>query len=123
MPSNQSIGSRIVARELVIRRLLTQAGLVGGIYTMGYEECLVLTNDLWKREAGGIPQHCFLLATAMLPGEAPDLEDEEVILLRVLGQGALPAEAELVQVREQAMREMVIARGREGAAASPAILD
>ena len=123
MTNNSSLGNRIVAQELLIQNLLTNCTLIGGIYTMGYDECMVLTNDLWKNQAGGIPQHCFLLATAMMPREAPNVEDEEVILLRVIGPAALPAEAELVQVREQAMREMVIARGAEGAASSPAILD
>jgi hypothetical protein len=118
-----TLGSRIIARELLIQTLLSSAELVGGIYTMGFDECLVLTNDLWKKQAGGVPQHCFLLATAMTPGGAPDIEDEEVILLRVVGPAALPAEGELVQVREQAMREMVTARGEQGAAADPAILD
>jgi hypothetical protein len=118
-----TLGSRIIARELLIQTLLSSAELVGGIYTMGFDECLVLTNDRWKKQAGGIPQHCFLLATAMTPGGAPDIEDEEVILLRVVGPAALPAEGELVQVREQAMREMVTARGEQGAAADPAILD
>jgi hypothetical protein len=123
MAQNSSLGGRIVAQDLVIQRLLSHATIVGGIYTMGYDECLVLTNDLWKKQAGGVPQHCFLLATAMTPGQAPDVEDEEIILLRVIGPAALPAEAELVQVREQAMREMVVARGTSEAAASPAILD
>jgi len=123
MATDGSLGSRIVARELVLQRLLSQAALVGGIYTMGYDECLVLTNDLWKKRAGGIPQHCFLLATAMVPGEAPEVEDEEVVLLRVVGPAALPAEAELVQVREQAMREMIVAKGAEVASEPPAILD
>ena len=123
MATDGSLGNRIVARELLIQRLLSQATLVGGIYTMGYDECLVLTNDLWKKRAGGIPQHCFLLATAMIPGTAPDVEDEEIILLRILGPAALPAEAELVQVREQAMREMVVTKGSEDTAASPAIID
>jgi hypothetical protein len=123
MPQNNSLGGRIVAQDLVIQHLLTNASIVGGIYTMGYDECLVLTNDLWKRQAGGVPQHCFLLATAMVPGQAPDVEDEEVILLRVVGPAALPAEAELVQVREQAMREIVVDRGAAGASSSPAILD
>lgn len=123
MAQNSSLGGRIVAQDLVIQRLLSPAAIVGGIYTMGYDECLVLTNDLWKKQAGGVPQHCFLLATAMIPGQAPDVEDEEIILLRVIGPAALPTEAELVQVREQAMREMVVSRGASGAAASPAILD
>jgi hypothetical protein len=123
MTQNTTLGDRIVAQDLVIQRTLTHAAIVGGIYTMGYDECLVLTNDLWKRQAGGVPQHCFLLATAMIPGQAPDVEDEEIVLLRVIGPAALPAEAELVHVREQAMREIVVARGTSAASASPAILD
>src|SRR6266566_2558100 len=123
MVGNPGLGDQIIARELLLQTLLGDAALVGGIYTMGYDECLVLTNDLWKRQAGGVPQHCFLLATAVQPGRAPEIEDEEVILLRVIGAAALPAEAELVHVRAEAMREMVTARGAEGAVGAPAILD
>ncbi len=123
MVSRQSLGQQIVAQELLIGALLREATLIGGIYTMGYSECLVLTNDLWKKQAGGVPQHCFLLATAMTPGSVPDPDDEEIILLRVAGPAALPAESELVHVRAEAMREMVVARGEEEAASSPAILD
>lgn len=123
MATNMSIGGRLISRELVVQRLLLEASLVGGIYRMGYGECLILTNDLWKKQAGGIPEHCFLLATAMRPGEAPDPEDEEVILLRVGGPAPLAAESDLLQVREQAMREMLERRGANGAAAQPAILD
>lgn len=118
-----SIGRRIVAEGSVLQRLLDQTVLVGGIYNMGYDECLVLTNDLWKKQAGGIPQHCFLLATAMVPGEAPDPEDEEIILLRVVGPAPLPFESELVEVRAEAMREMILEHGRDTAAQPPAILD
>ena len=123
MTTSQSLGSQIVAAEIVLQRLLTHASLVGGIYTMGFDECLVLTNDLWKQQAGGVPQHAFLLATAMIPGEAPDIEDQEIILLRVVGPAPLPAEQELVQVRAETMREIVTTHGRQGAASSPAILD
>ena len=120
---NASLGNRIVAGGLLIQRLLEHATLVGGVYTMGYDECLVLTNDLWKRRCGGIPQHCFLLAAAMVSGSAPEPEDEEVILLRVIGPAPLPAEAELVQVRSEAMREIVVSGGTQTAASSRAILD
>jgi hypothetical protein len=123
MATNTSLAGQIVAQELQIQRLLTDASIVGGIYTMGFDEALVLTNDLWKAQAGGVSQHCFLLATAMLPGQAPQPEDEEVILLRVIGPAPLPAESELVQVRAEAMREMVVTRGTAAAAASTAILD
>jgi len=123
MLNSNSLGSTIVAQDLRVNTLLEYATIVGGIYTMGYEDVLVLTNDLWKKQAGGVPQHCFLLATAIEPDSAPDADDEEVILLRVTGPAPLPAEGELVQVRAEAMREMVTARGNAGAISSPAIID
>jgi len=124
MAQRLSIGERIVADGLRVQALLKHARLVGGVYTMGFENCLVLTNDLWKHEAGGIPQHCFLLATAMDPGTAPEVvEDEEVVLLRVVGPAPLPDETELVAVRVEAMRDIVTAGGTEASAAPGAILD
>jgi len=124
MNVQRSIGQRIISEDLRVQRLLEDAALIGGIYTMGFEECLVLTNDLWKHNAGGIPQHCFLVASAMQPGEAPEeAEDEEVILLRVVGPAPLPAEAELVSVRAEAMREIVTSEGMEASSTPSAILD
>jgi len=123
MTAAPSIGDRVIAQELQIQRLLAEASLVGGIFSMGYHECLVLTNDLWKRAAGGVPQHCFLVASAFEKGEAPTQEDEELILLRVTGPGQLPAETELLEVRAEAMREMVTRMGAEASASEPAILD
>jgi hypothetical protein len=91
MDTNTSLGQRILTEELSTQRLLEETTLVGGIYSMGFESCLVITNDLWKARAGGIPQHCFLLASATDPGEVPRAEDDEVLLLRVIGPGQLPA--------------------------------
>ena len=68
---------------------------------------MVSTDDRWKAEAGGIPQHSFLLATVMPLGAAADPEDEEVLLLRVDDTCQLPRQAELVEVREFAMRQML----------------
>lgn len=123
MASRRSLGSRIVQADLTTQQLLDQAVIVGGIYTMAYDTCLVLTNDLWKQEVGGVPQHCFLLATAMEPGQAPDQDDEEVILLRVQGPTPLPQEAELVAVRAEAMREIVTRQGVQAAARPAAVVD
>lgn len=123
MTVGTALGSQIIAEELVLQGLLDHCTLVGGIYTMAYDHCLVLTNDLWKQRAGGIPQHCFLLATAMVPGKAPEIDDEEVLLLRVVGPAPLPAESELLQVREEAMRKIVTSDGLAATATTPAILD
>lgn len=118
-----SFGQQIVTSDLSTQLLLRDANLVGGIYTMGFEECLVLTNDIWKRTAGGIPQHCFLLASAMRPDQVPDAEDDEVILLRVTGPASLPDESELVAVRAEAMREIVTTSGTEVAGKPTAVVD
>ena len=59
------IRDNVLTKELTLTGLLNETELVGGIYNMGYVECLILTNDIWKQNAGGVPQHCFLLATVM----------------------------------------------------------
>lgn len=104
--------------------LLANVELVGGIYNMGFEECLILTNDIWKSNAGGIPKHCFLLASVMESGKAPISEDdEEIILLRVIGPAQLPTEKELINVRSDAMREIITEKGRESARKPSEIID
>jgi DNA helicase HerA-like ATPase len=90
------------------QRLLNSAELVGGIYNMDFHRALVISNDIWKKRAGGLPQHCFLLATTLEAGAAGgDPDDEEIILLRVEGTAKLPRESELVEVREEAMRALL----------------
>lgn len=85
---------------------------VGGIYRLDFNEALVLTADHWRNEAGGIPQFCFLLATARQvhqPGGATD--DDEALLLRVDGTAELAQEKEILGVREEALRDALV-KGR-----------
>jgi len=123
MMSSLRLGSEVVANELILTDLLAECEIVGGIYTMAFDHCLVLTNDLWKQRAGGVSRHTFLLATAIVPGSVPDIEDEEIILLRVMDPASLPIEADLVQIRAEAMREIITQHGKEQASSSSAILD
>ncbi|MFG1925613.1 ATP-binding protein [Cryptosporangium sp. NPDC048952] len=88
-------------------QLLSGAKQVGGIYHLDFQDALVSTDDRWKVDAGGIPQHAFLLATVMPLDSAADPEDEEVLLLRVDDTCQLPRQAELVEVREFTMRQML----------------
>jgi len=88
----------------------TTAIEVGGIYRLDYERALVITNDLWKRRAGGVPQHCFLLATAKSIG-GTDIDDDEVLLLRVEKAAQLAQERDLLAVREEAMRDVLLSDG------------
>ena len=121
---NTLLKDELITRELKLMDLLTDAELVGGIYNMGFEECLILTNDIWKSNAGGIPKHCFLLATVMESEKAPiNEDDEEIILLRVIGPAQLPTERELINVRSDAMREIVTDKGRMSARDPSEIID
>lgn len=87
--------------------LLDGASRLGGIYHLGYDRAIVITDDLVKRDAGGVPRNGFLLAAATVPTKETNapLDEEEVILLRVRSTAALPNEAELVATRLAAMRD------------------
>lgn len=76
---------------------------IGAVHRIDYHEAVVLTHDRWKRDAGGIPQFSFLLATAR-DVAATDPDDDEVLLLRVDGTASLSMEADLHAVREESLR-------------------
>jgi hypothetical protein len=76
---------------------------VGAVHRLDYHEAIVLTHDRWKFDAGGIPQHAFMLATAR-DVDSDSNDDDEVLLLRVEGTASLTMESELFAVREEALR-------------------
>ncbi|GLY79736.1 ATP-binding protein [Actinoallomurus iriomotensis] len=102
------LGSQIAAGSSPLTPLLTNAVLVGGIYNLDYESAVVVTNDIDKRRAGGIPKNGFLLAAGpqrpMEPIAMP-LDEDEVILLRVRSVADLPNQLDLVAIRMEAMRD------------------
>jgi hypothetical protein len=101
-----TLAARLQA-SLLHTSLLAGAKQIGGVYHLDYHDALVSTDDRWKADAGGLPQHAFLLATVM-PLDGVGLpEDEEVMLLRVDGTCQLPRQTELVEVREFTMRQML----------------
>lgn len=76
---------------------------IGAVYHIGYAEAIVLTHDRWKFDAAGIPQYSFLLATAQ-DINTPQVDDDEVLLLRVEGTSPLSMESDLHAVREESLR-------------------
>ncbi|MGF0170471.1 helicase HerA domain-containing protein [Streptomyces sp. Marseille-Q5077] len=96
------VGSGRLLEQLLLSR--ERAHRIGAVHRLDYQKALVLTHDRWKFEAGGIPQFCFLLATARNT-QGPGGEDDEVLLLRVEGTAALSMEADLLAVREESLRE------------------
>jgi hypothetical protein len=83
--------------------LLQKQQFVGWLGAADFTRALVLTSDVWKVQAKGVPHNCFLLAAA--EGQAL----EEILLLRVAGSAETPAEPEL-----QAKLEKLKARAPAG---------
>ncbi|MGY1987129.1 helicase HerA domain-containing protein [Blastococcus sp. SYSU DS0669] len=82
---------------------------VGRIFDIDFRGATVVTNDAWKRAAGGIPEFCFLLATVRQAGvPAGDDDDDEVLLLRVEGTAPIPRQTELTEIREAAARHEAV---------------
>lgn len=72
---------------------------VGYVFSMGYDQAKVLTNDAWRSRVGGVPLNSFLLACAFDPAnydKASEL-DKVVVLLRVTGPTPLPHDAEIIK--------------------------
>lgn len=82
-------------------RLVQTGNEVGRIYSIDYENALVLTNDLWKRKVNGVPQNAFLLATNIIPENYSKQKDfdKEIILLRVIGSCKLPQDDDNIRTK------------------------
>lgn len=84
-----------------LAKLIQSENFIGWTYSIDYEYALVMTNDLWKAQALGVPHNCFLIATSIDPNhfsQTPE-EDKEIILLRVLGSTKLPQDDDLVRTK------------------------
>ena len=74
---------------------------VGWVFSIDYESALVMTNDLWKDDVGGVPQNAFLTASTFFDETyaASAAADRAVLLLRVVGTSRLPAADDLIATR------------------------
>src|SRR5271155_3849801 len=88
-------------------QLIQEGQFIGWTYRIDYEQAFVLTSDLWKAQARGVPHNCFLLATSLDPKKLVEAGDaaREIVLLRVVGSKPLPMEKELVQARIESLQE------------------
>lgn len=92
--------NQVLQKDALVQ-LIQPDNFVGWTYAVDYEYALVMTNDLWKAKALGIPHNCFLLATSINPEKFAETqeEDKEIILLRVLGSTKLPQDDDLVRTK------------------------
>lgn len=77
----------------ILSRLIQSEQYVGDVYSIGYEFASVQIHDHHRKQVGGIPSLCFLVATRIPPdGDVLDYQEEDasVILLRVMDSTPLP---------------------------------
>ena len=88
-------------------RLVQTGNEVGRIYSIDYENALVLTNDFWKKKVNGVPQNAFLIATNIIPEDYSNQDDfdKEIILLRVIGSCKLPQDDDNIRTKLDAIQD------------------
>ncbi len=79
---------------------------VGDLLKLDYNEATMVIHDRMRRDVGGLPLGCFLVATRLNPDAAPlpEEEDTSLILLRVLGPSSLPNQTDTDRDRFEAAR-------------------
>jgi len=89
------------AKEILMK-LIQPEQYVGDVYSIGYESANVQIHDYYRRQVGGIPSLCFLIASRISTDvEILDYqkEDSSIVLLRVMDSTPLPGHAEAERVR------------------------
>jgi hypothetical protein len=94
-----NITSSLITDQLL--SLIQKDNYIGRIYSIDYENALVLTNDKWKKQVNGVPQNSFLIATSINPDDYThsDEFDKEIILLRVNGACKLPQDDDNIRTK------------------------
>ena len=124
-----SLSASIASASSPIRELLSYSDPIGTVYRLlGFDQAHVITNDSFVYTAMGVPCHAFLLAapaelTAPDQAGLPDADDEEVILLRVTGNIALPQEEDIQFLRAEAGLELIVDDAREHPAGRDELID
>lgn len=90
-----------VLKQQKLLQLIQAENFVGWVYYIDYDKAYIMTNDLWKSQALGIPHNCFLVAATFNPDRYSDTpeEEREIILLRVVGSAKLPQDDDLIRTK------------------------
>jgi len=106
-----------ILREDPLPSLVQLENFVGWVYSIDYDSALVMTNDLWKANAQGVPHNCFLLAVRFDPEQFSSVAeaDREAILLRVVGSAKLPQDDDLIATKIDHFQRQQGIRDADGA--------
>jgi hypothetical protein len=88
----------------ILGSLVQRSQYVGEVFSLGYENAIVIIHDAYRERVGGIPSLSFLIATRLEPevGFPHEEEDSSVLLLRVMDSAPLPNQVELERLRADA---------------------
>lgn len=106
-----------VMRQDELARLVQGENFVGWVYAIDYDKALVMTNDLWKANALGIPHNSFLVAASFNPERFAEVpaQEREIVLLRVVGSAKLPQDDDLVRAKIDHFQQRRSANEEDGA--------
>ena len=84
--------------------LIQKPQYVGEVFSVSYEQAVVIIHDAYRERVGGIPSLSFLVATRIDAdaGINHQEEDASVLLLRVMDAAPLPNQGELERLRADA---------------------
>lgn len=108
LKQNQQDKEAAEARDMLLR-LIQPDQYVGDVYSIGYEFASVQIHDFHKKQVGGIPSLCFLVATRIKTDSSfidYQREDSSIILLRVMDATPLPSHAEAERVRVETAQKV-----------------
>ena len=108
LKQNQQEQNATEAKNL-LAKLIQSSQYVGDVYSIGYEFANVQIHDFHRKQVGGIPSLCFLIATR-IKADASEIdfqrEDSSGILLRVMDASPLPGHAEAERIRVEAAQRV-----------------
>jgi hypothetical protein len=95
-----SLVNNLLTGDLLVK-LVQKENFIGWVYSIDYDYAYIMTNDLWKANALAVPHNCFLVAATFDPEKfsTVPIEEQEVILLRVVGSSKLPQDDDLIRTK------------------------
>lgn len=71
------LNANLILKSDPLAKLIQPDNFIGWTFAIDYEYALVMTNDLWKARALGVPHNCFLIATSIDPNHFSQTAEED----------------------------------------------
>lgn len=101
MKAAMKVKEKALKAQTVFKELIQPGQLVGDVYSINYSNALIQIHDKYRKTVGGVSALSLLFATRINTENPvdPNLEESNIILLRVLDSHPLPNSAEAERIR------------------------